>query len=489
MLPFGEYRPDAAALIPGTTTLARNVVPGPDGDYLPLPSLVTYSAPLGARVRGIIGARAADNSTFLYAGDESKLSIFADAAWTDKSKAGGYVMTSAEQWEFAQFGRDVIAASWENPLQVSPVNGAAFDDLLVSTRQPSARHIAVVNRSWVVLGNCTDAVDGPRNTRVWWLARDDATDADPDQLTQCDFEDLDTADGQIERIIGSEFGTIIMTKAIWRMTYEGPPTGYRFDRLVQSRGAMAAGSVVWFGRQAFFLDEDGFYAFDGVQTTPVGEGKVNRTVLARLNRASAGWISAAVYPAQSVVVWGIPSSDGEVSRIYLFNWKTGRWAEADVEIQSVFSAVSSPLFTDDAAVADLIMDELPQSAWLLDGPEFLGGVTTFGAVSRDNSMQFFSGVSMEATIDTAEQEPSPGLRSSVISARPVVDGAPQCFVTALTRESQGDVLAASAEVGLNLIGSANVRAQGRYHRLRVRVPGGFAHAIGVDPVFVSEGRR
>lgn len=489
MIPFGEYRPDAAPLAQNTTTLARNVVPGPDGDYLPLPSLIESAGPLPSRSRGTFGGRGPDGSTYMYCGDGVGLYQFGAGGWTDVSKSGGYTVVGDEQWEFTQFGDQVIAASWEVPLQAAAVTGGLFADLLTSTRKPAARHVGVVNRGWVVLGNCQDDVDGPRITRVWWLARGAPADADPDVVTQCDFEDLDTEDGQIEKVIGGEYGTIVMNKAIWRMTYEGPPTVYRFDRIVQNRGAIVAGGVVNFGRSVFFLDEDGFHVFDGVNSTPIGEGKVNRTILREMDRGASAWTCSAVYPSQSVVVWGIPTSSQTVTRLYLFNWKSGRWSEAEVSVESVFSAYSSPLFSDDPAVGDLLIDDAPQSEWLIDAADFMGGVTTFGAFTPDHRMRFFSGPAMEATIDTAEVQPFPGIRASVNDIRPIIDGSDASYVSVYTRETQGAVPATRGEVATNLIGSAGVLSQGRYLRARVRIPGGFSHAIGIDATFVQEGVR
>ena len=92
-VPFGEYRPDSATLDQGTTSLARNVIPGVNGEYLPMPGLSTYSDPLPARARGIIGVRASDLSTMAYAGTEAALYLGAGRQWQEKASricvAGG----------------------------------------------------------------------------------------------------------------------------------------------------------------------------------------------------------------------------------------------------------------------------------------------------------------------------------------------------------------------------------------------------------------
>lgn len=486
-VPFGEYRPDSASLNQGTTALARNVMPGPAGDYLPMPGLTTYSDALRTRCRGVIGVRASDLSTLTYAGTETSLWLASGRQWQEKN--AHYMLLSDEQWDFAQWRNTVIAAAWGNPIQTTVISAPGFTDLITSNRRPRARHVTTVNRDWVVLGNCWDSVDGDRPARVWYLARGNPADADPNLTTQAGKEDLDAEDGSIQGMIGAEFGTIIMDRAIWRMTYEGGSTVYRFDKVVRNKGCISAGSVVGFGRIIFFWAEDGPYMFDGAQATPIGVGKVAATVGAQMNSHARPWISSAVFPRQTVVMWAIPTGSNIADRIYLYNWTTGRWSYCEQRVEMLFSAYSSSAFLDETEYANLLIDTPPFSDWLIDGTEFLGGVPTLGAFTETHQMGFFNSSPMPATVETAEMSPFANRRASLTEVRPVIPGTNDVLVSVLQRDNLGQSEVATAERGVNLIGSVNTWAQARYLRARVSIPNGFTHALGVDMDFKREGMR
>lgn len=485
IIPFGEYRPDVSALSPGSTALAKNVLPGPDGSYLPWPSAALMISPISAEIRGVISVRALDRTNYLYAATAQKIMQMAGRNWIDRGT--GYSMTGSEMWSFAQFRDRVIAVSAENPVLWSVINSASFSPMIASVRVPRARHVAVVNREWVVLGNVIDPVDGERPGRVWWLARGDPTKAGPDTLIQADFEDMDAWDGEVQGIVGFEYGVVICRRAIWRMTYEGGDVGFRFDKMVTNKGATAPGSIVSFGRLVFFWDRDGPYVFDGTAATPIGDGKIATTFVSLLNQNSRQWISSTVIPRQTVVVWALPTHRDFADRLLAYNWVTKQWSFAEIEAERIFGTYSQPMFTDDPSVADAMIDGMPYASWPLDGEQFQGGVESMAMFAPDHSLRFFNGPPMEATIDTAELALAGQKRVSITKVRPMVDGAATAMVSIGSRDTLGETERYSPEAGLNLIGHANLFAQGRFIRARVRLPSGFAHALGVDIDFTQEG--
>jgi hypothetical protein len=486
-IPFGEYRPDSASLDQGTTSLAKNVIPGVNGEYLPLPGLTTYSDPLPARPRGVIGVRASDLSTMVYVGTDTQLILGSGRQWL--GKGGPYSLLTDEQWRFTQWRNTVIAVSWGSPVQSTVISGPNFSDLITSNRRPKARHVMVVNRDWVVLGNCSDSVDGDRPTRVWYLARGTPSNADPNLTTQAGFEDLDAEDGAIQGMIGAEYGTIILDRAIWRMTYEGGSTVYRFDKVVRNKGCISAGSVVGFGRVIFFWSDDGPYMFDGAKAEPIGHGKIAHTVASEMNNNARAWISAAIFPKQTVVMWAIPTGSDIADKIYLYNWTTGRWSYADLRCEMLFSAYSASAFIDEVDYTNLLIDEAPYSGWSIDGTEFLGGTPTLGAFREDHRMGFLNSSPLEALIETAEMAPFTDRRASLTEVRPIINGTNDVSVGVLQRDNLGQEPALVPERNVNLIGSVNIWAQARYLRARVRIPNGFTHALGVNMDFKREGLR
>lgn len=486
-IPFGEYKPDSSPLDSTSTSLARNCIPGANGDYLPFPSPVAFATPHPDRVRGVIAVNAMDRTTMLYVGTQGVLWQLSGRGWIGRGFS--YAMTGSERWSFCQWRNNIIAVSAENDPVISTINGSAFGPMITSIRRPRARHVAVVNRDWVVLGNTSDGVDGERPGRVWFLARGNPASADPNTVTQCDFEDMDSSDGQVVGLIGAEYGTIICNKAIWRMTYEGGDTVFRFDKVVRNKGSISGGSVIGFGRTVFFWDEDGPYIFDGTKAEPIGDGKMASTAVNKLNQLERAWISSAIVPRQTIVAWAIPTGSANCDIIYLYNWKTGKWSFTEVTTEMIFSTYSSAMLLDDSDFVNLLIDQPPQSNWPIDGEQFQGGLPALACFDTTHSLKFFNGPPMEAVIDTNEMSPFKERRASVTSVRPIVDGASSVYVSVLGRDTLGLQPSSSQEMSLNMIGSANTHMQGRYLKTRVRIPSGFEHAIGVEVDFNKEGVR
>lgn len=484
-----EYAPDAPALAQKTTSTAKNVVPGFMQEYLPVPSPVKFGNNLPALCAGVFGATSTSKLTYFYAATGARIYQQSGTTWTDRSKLGGYSLATGERWGFTQYRNQVVAVAMGAPVQVSDVNGSAFADLITSTLKPQARQAAIINRDWLVLGDTTDAVDGDRPGRVWWSARGDITDFDPDTVTQCGFEDLDAQDGEVQRIIGYEYGVPVCRKALWRMSYVGGDVQYRFDKIVPDRGAISPGSVAAVNRNVFFIDGDGFYAFDGANVSEIGAGKVDRTIASIITRSDAAMITSAVWPLRNVVVWSIPNG-GSASRLLFYQWKTGRWSYAEVPNTFCFSTYTEPTSLDGEELGDVILDDPPYSGWNLDAPELEGGAPAFGIFSQSNETKFMSGGEpMPPTVHT--EEISFGLRrASVNEAMPVSEGTGPLYMSGGVRDSlSAKTIKWSAERGLNLTGKCNVRAQGRYMRFQIRRTGAWDSIVGTQFDPTSAGDR
>lgn len=488
-LPFGEYTPDSAPLNQAGTPFVLNVIPGSTGDYLPLPSLSEFSVPIPdfLRVRGVRGVRLSDGTNAIYVGTAQNLWQGSGQGWT--WRGGIYTLSANEQWSFTQWRNYIFATHYEGPVQWSVINGAGFGSVITSLRAPRARHIALVNRDFIVLGNTFDSVDGDRPTRVWWSARADPRNFNPDITTQAGFEDLDADDGAVQGIVGSEYGTIVMQKGIWRMTYEGGEVIFRFDKVIRNKGCISPGSIASFGRTVYFWDEDGPYAFDGTQAQPIGDGKIASTAINQLNQESRAWISCAIIPRQTVVLWAIPTNSPLADKLYIYNWKTGRWSYAEVEVETLFSTYTAPMLLDQPDITGLLTDVVPQANWSIDAEQFMGGVPVLGAFTPDHKMNFFNGPPMLAIVDTAEVAPFNDRRAAVRSVRPIVDRAGAMVIGLYHRDLLTESPAITQASFLNMTGAANIWVQGRYLRIRTYISGGFTHAIGVETDFIREGVR
>ena len=106
----------------------------------------------------------------------------------------------------------------------------------------------------------------------------------------------------------------------------------------------------------------------------------------------------------------------------------------------------------------------------------------------DHTVGFFSGPTLEATLETPEQEIS-RTRINVNGLRPVTD-ATGCYAALDTRDTLNSSTTSGTESLINSDGDCPVLAEGRFCRARLRIPAGTAwtYATGLDPDFIIGGR-
>jgi hypothetical protein len=327
MIPFGEWLPDQPTLTP-SARVAKNVIPVEQG-YKSLPSVAAATDALGADILSIFAAADQVQNASVFVGTAAGLYKLNGIGWTDLTNGGGaYTTGSEERWRFVLWGQYVLATNYSDDVQVHPI-GTATDFADLAGTPPRARHIAVV-RDFVVLANLEDGVDGAVPYRVRWSGLGDHETWTASAATQSDFQDL-LEGGAIQALTGGEVGTVFMDNAIWRMTYVGSPAIFQFDCVERGRGTYAPDSVVALGGQAFYLGLDGFYLFNGQQSVPIGAEKVDRYFFRQVRMQYLHKVQAAIDPFSGIVMWMWPGpgSGGELNRALIFNWRTGRWSEAE----------------------------------------------------------------------------------------------------------------------------------------------------------------
>ncbi|MHA1555086.1 MAG: hypothetical protein ACTSU0_11845 [Alphaproteobacteria bacterium] len=333
MVPFGPWMPDLPDLANPGATVALNVIPQANS-YGPLGALEAATVALDARVLGAVIARDTAGNNYNYAGDAAKLYQVGASGVTDKSKGGGYSTVASEGWEFVSFAGDLIATNYADAVQ-SITAGAAglFADLITSTLKPKARHAEVV-REFLVLGNTSDGTDGVVPHRIWWSARNDPADFDPDSLTQCDFENRPQG-GYVQRIIGgAEYGLVFQERSITRMSYAGEPHIFQFDEIDRKRGTPVPNSVIGHGRLVYYISEEGFFVCDGTQSIPIGANQVDKTFWAQFDTNNAHLVSAAIDPINKLVAWAFNR------KIWFYDWQNRRWSEADIDADMLINGTS-----------------------------------------------------------------------------------------------------------------------------------------------------
>lgn len=487
-LPVGEWLPDLPDLSNSAIT-AQNVTPWVNA-YKSFPATVLQSGnALNARFQGGSFARDSAGNVYNYAGTISKLyqQAVASSSYVDSTRlaGGAYAVNTQDWWEFVQWGNTVIATDGADAPQVITLGAANFAALGGSP--PKARHISTV-RDFVVLGNVDDGTARPN--RVAWSAINNSADWAIAASTQCDVQDLQGDGGWIQKVVGGEYGLIFQERAIWKMTYVGAPVIFQFDLIERSRGAFAAQSVIGWGNMVFFLAEDGFYVtIGGWPAQPIGAGKVDSTFLADLRTAYAYRVSAAINPADKLVLWAYPgsgSTDGTCNKILVYNWAVKRWSRiVNMTLEGFmrWAATGYSLEGLDAVSAslDALSDSLDSRAWV-------GGAQSLAGFQTDHKSYTFTGTAMDATVDTGEFQLAPGVRADVQWSRPLTDGN-AATVALRTRNRLADAASFGSAISQNAIGVCPQRSNARYHSARIATTGAFNFIQGAEVSFAPAGER
>lgn len=488
--PFGEWLPDQVAFGHSGMVIARNVMPAPGGlGYSPFPSLVAALAALPGPPRGIILAEVPGGIRYTYAGTDKALYVLAGSGWSNVSATGGYSLDVDDRWEFCQYGKKIIAVCGSAaPMQVIDIGAPKFAPLATSSRKPLARRIGLIDGT-PVIAHTFDDQDGEQPSRVWWCRRiavPDITDWTPNLSTRCGYTTglPQASDGGVMRLIAGETGFVSCRHAIYRFRFVPGNTLVQLDRLVRGKGPLAAGAIVDDGRMTYFLDEDGFYVFDGETTQPIGHAKVDETITRRLNRSALDTITSAVMGSTGMILFALPL-DGAPSptHVIVYAWKEQRFSEAVVGMAQIGESAVPGISLTEEPWASRVLTQQPWANYRLTAPEFSGGARVLTALDQNGNMFYVSGPGMPAILETAEEAPFEPLFAKVTQVRPVIDGADGVTVQIGQREAASDDVIYTAPVPLNRVGVARVRARGVYLRTRINIPAGFRQAVGssMDP--------
>ncbi len=487
---FGEWLPDQAEIDnPGCVNVA-NVVPfGPIG-YKPFSDFQAASTTaLSGRCLGAVSATGNTGVVRSFAGDATNLYYLNGAVWT--SAGSGFTLGTDERWNFvkAPNADSMLAASIGEDVQViGMVGDNTFSAYFTSTLKPKAKYMAQVG-SFLMLFNVNE--DGTAYPdRVRWSSITDPADMDASAANQSDSEDLGGEYGAGQAIVGGETAALFLERAIFRATYVGSPTVFRFDAIETQRGLIAPGAVSRLGRLIFYLASDGFFLWDGLESHPIGDRKVNQTLLDDLDYNYLSAISTAVDPTKQIFMMSYASgsaSSGVPDKIIMYHWPSGWWGTATITTQFIHTGMTPGLTLEDLDSISSSIDALPFS---LDAKAWQGGIFQVTAFNSSNQSGTFGGDALAATIDTGVRQLHPGKRSMVTGAYPVADGGTQTVAIAGAAR-MNDTFTFETAVSQSTEGKCAVRNKNRFHKFRLNIAAGgtWTHASGVQPIASAAGER
>ncbi len=492
LVEFGDFVPDRALLGAPGSTEALNVIPDEDG-FRPVQDFAALSDAADSRLQGATASRNKAGDAYIYAGNASKLYSLVGNILTDVSIAAGYNGALDTNWKFAKFGETILATNLADPLQSITFGGTNFANALTSTLTPKARHIAIVS-DFVVLGNTSDAVDGAKPGRVWWLAQNSAVDADPSASTLCDFNDI--ADGgDVQGIVGGEYGTIFQETQVSRMTLVGPPLIFQFDALERVSGCPIPNSIVARGRRTYYYSHEGFMFFDGVTATPIGNARVDRWFADQFSQVNNSHVSSAIDPVNKLAIWafaGTGASGSDPNRLLMYHWPSNKWGYAEINLELIFQALNQGYTLDSLDSVGTDIDDAALFPFSLDSRAWTGIGIVLGAFDTSNKYGTLSGSNLAATLETNESQPFAQQRSKVTEHRPLVSNGESAVTGTITGAiaSRETTLAASSfgtAVDINANGAVTQESTGRYHRFRTTIPAGAAWDRAQGVAFLAAG--
>lgn len=473
-IPFGEWLPDQPPLDNKGALSATNVLVN-QNSYIPFPQLSTFALnTILARVQGAIVAQDQNGNPYNFAGDSTALYQMVSRTFVEVSRIGPVYGTQAnDYWEFTQFGDRVIACngiSGGANLQSMSLGEANFVDLTAATAI-GGRSIATVRDFVAIAGvNQGTSTSGIFAQRVRWSGINNVTTWTPDTATLSDFQDLVGDGGPCMKIIGGDYGVILQRRAIWRMVFVGSPLVFQFDLVQRNIGTLATQAAVGYQNRVFFLYDDGFYMFDGINVKPIGRGKVDQFFFRNADSARLQRVQATVHPTEKVVIWEYADTAAAANTLnkgLAYNWAFDKWT-------AVSNGVSLEFLTQHISA---------------------GGNTTLAAFVPTGTLRRFNAVTaMTAIVMTGELNLLGDNRCQIDEMRPLVEGLSASYtLQVLTRNKLTESYTSGTATAPISSGIVTVRAEGRYHRIKFSTAGTniqFDNLLGVEITeFVPTGRR
>jgi hypothetical protein len=504
LAPIGEWMPDQPDYNNPGSSVVHNVFPKTERSYGPVADLTPTYMALNAKVQGAFACTDTSGNVSLFAGTATKLyrTIISGGSFTDISGTA-YATNPEERWTFSVFGNKVLATNFSNAIQSFTLDSSTVAADLAAAA-PKARYITVV-KDFVMVGNTYDPVGGNQPQQIWWSAINDCTNwpvigSLAAAQVQSDQQIIPGDQGQIMGLVGN-LGTadvaIFFERAIWRGVYVGSPSIFSFHPAEGARGTPAPGSIAQLGSIVFYLGEDGFYMFDGSNSTPIGAQKIDKWFYADVNQTFLYNITSAIDPINKLVFWSYPgngSATGTPDKLIIYNWAVNRWSICDVGCELIFRSMTLGQTLDGMDSLGYTLDTLPFS---LDSRVWTGGSLILTGFDSNHRMGFFAGQTLSPTVETSEIEPAAaqdptqlGRLAFIKSAKPIVDGGIPSVAIA-TRNRIMDSFTYNTPTVVNANGDCPQRSTGRFVRAQITLPAGstFTHISGVDIAFNAAGTR
>jgi hypothetical protein len=491
MYAFGPFLPDQPSYQSGACSDVLNVVPSEKG-YRPANSFFNVTGATTARVQGAFTCRGRQGTIYNFCGDATKLyqQSTDGLTWGDVSRlAGGAYATATDGWwDFALFGDIVIATNGVDVPQRFQLD-VDTDFSALGGSPPVAKFVFVI-RDFVVL-----ACHATANDTLTWCALGDCEDWVASATTLSDSQTMFEG-GAIMGGVGGEYGVPFQERAISRMSFEGPPTVFRFDKISNSMGCRIERSIAAYENLIFFTSNDGEKMIrGGSEIADIGSEKIDRWFETEFDGSYTYRVSSAIDPVKKLYVKSFPNgsaSSGTPNMHIAYHWPTGKFApQSPGDHELIYVGATQETYTIDGL--DALSGTIDGLPFPVDSRFYAGaGELILGAFNTDHKQGFYTGAYLAATIETGDEELSEGFKSLLLSLRPMIEGSSVTITTTIKyRNRLQDSHSTSSASAINAHGVCTFRINARYHRATINTSANdnWTHANGIaDIVAMRMGR-
>lgn len=478
---LGEWLPDLPDYINPGLTVAKNCIPDANF-YSQFKSFQESSSNgLNARCQGADSFLGDDLTAYVIAGDSTKLYrlIAATNSYSDISIVSGYSTPIDATWYFAQISNRIIATNYANNIQSYVMGSSAlFADL--GGTPPKAKFVVNI-RNFILLGFL--------NNLPYTCQWSDFNAPTTWSGGLANTATLESGSGAIMGIVGGEYGVLFRDKAIYRINYIGAPYVFEFVQVEKDRGCLASNSIVPFSNNIFYLGQDGFYIFDGNQSTNISNNKVSQFFFNNVNPSYFYRIKSCLDINNQNIITVYPdgqSTDGTPNRALIYNYQNNKWSYIEtINLETIFISRSLGYTIDTMNQVSSTIDGL---TYPFDSRFWAGGNLLVSGFSSNHKSGGFTGSALDATLATGEANIAQGVNRTVSPwIKPIYSGSGSVTVTIGSKNNTNDSVTNSGAVMMNNAGLCPVRINARYIRAQMDITGGFDKAQGFELVGVNPG--
>lgn len=491
---FAEFGPDQAKYNQAMTDIATNVYPrnvGQDSvSYGPMFGISSFKPTSNNRVMGCISILNTGGSIETVIGTQDSLMRYDSVSAGFVSIGSGYSTPTNQFWDMVKFADNIIVTNGVDPIKYWDT-GASAEFTTLASAAPLAKYLAVSQHGFLFAGNIV--IDGriePESVQ-WSANQDPFTWPEPGSLEAqqklSDYVPLTGDTGQIMGLVpdlANASIAIFREFGISRATFTGDPP-FSFDVVEGAKGTPASKSIVQDGNLCYYLGQDGFYVFDGLNSTNISFGKVSEFFNNDLDKSSYHRIIGMKDAKQSIIMWAYPSNtstNGNPNRILIYNTQLKMFsiAEYQIEYMAPIKSFSITLEDIDTLFGPNLDEDVPIS---LDSPSLIGGQNVNAFFNTDHELCFPNSQALEAQIGTVEFNSNDSRRLRINMSRPIVDlGNGSLTVNIGHRTRLGDLTSWSPNSTPTSDGYCPVLVDNRYVKGRITISTGstWNHAQGIE---------